>query len=82
MKHCIAVTEVLIRTVIVDTKESGADSLENAIECVKEAYQAQKIVLNAEDLVPNYTTGEPASFCEADWVDPEKVQEAEADFTL
>ncbi len=82
MKRCIAVTEVLTRTVIVETKEAGADSLENAIECVREAYNAQKIVLHADDLVPDPATGESAHFCEADWVDPDEVQKKDADFTL
>ena len=37
MKQCIAVTEILRRIVVVDTKEAGTDGLENAIERVKEA---------------------------------------------
>lgn len=82
MKHCIAVTEVLTRTVIVDTKEAGADSLEKAIECVKEAYCAQKIVLDADDLVPDPQTGGSAVFGVADWIDPDEVQERDADFIL
>lgn len=77
MKHCIAVTEILTRTVIVD-----ADSLEQAIECVKEAYDAQKIILDAGDLIPDPTTGESAAFTEADWIEPDEVQKKEADFTL
>lgn len=82
MKRCIAITEILTRTVIVDTKETGADSLENAIECVKDAYREQKIILHADDLVPDSVTGEPALFCEADWVDPDEIQKKDADFTL
>lgn len=82
MKRCIAIIEVLTRTVIVETKEAGADSLENAIECVREAYNAQKIVLDADDLVPDSVTGESAYFCEADWVDPDEIQKKDADFTL
>ena len=82
MKRCIAITEVLTRTVIVETKEAGADSLENAIECVREAYNAQKIVLDADDLAPDPATGESAHFCETDWVDPDEVQKKDADFTL
>lgn len=82
MKRCIAITEVLTRTVIVETKEADADSLENAIECVREAYNAQKIVLDADDLAPDPATGESAHFYEADWVDPDEIQKKDADFTL
>lgn len=82
MKQCIAVTEILRRTVIVDTKEASADSLKNAIECVKEAYKAQKIVLDADDLALDPVTGETASFSEADWIDPDEIQNMDADFTL
>ena len=82
MKRCIAITEVLTRTVIVETKEAGADSLENAIECVREAYKAQQIVLDADDLAPDPATGESAHFCEADWVAPDEAQKKDADFTL
>jgi hypothetical protein len=82
MKHCIAVIEVLIRTVTVDTKETGEKGLKQAIECVKDAYSAQEIILDADDLVPNPATCESAFFGEADWIDPEEVQQKEADFTL
>lgn len=66
MKHCIAVTEVLTGTVIVEIKDAGADSLEKAVDCVRNAYGAQEIVLDADDLTPDYTTGKPASFYAAD----------------
>ncbi len=82
MKYCIAVTEILRRTVIVKTKDAGVDGLEKAIDCVRDAYNAQEIILDADDLVPDYTTGKPASFCVADWIDPDEVQEMDADFTL
>ena len=82
MKQCIAVTEILRRNVVVDTKEAGTDGLENAIERVKEAYKAQEVILDAGDLVPDPVTGEPACFCEADWIDPDEIQEMDADFTL
>lgn len=62
MKQCIAVTEILRRIVVVDTKEAGTDGLENAIERVKEAYKAQEVILDAGDLVPDPVTGEPACF--------------------
>ena len=78
MKQCIAVTEILRRIVVVDTKEAGTDGLENAIE----AYKAQEVILDAGDLVPDPVTGEPACFCEADWIDPDEIQEMDADFTL
>lgn len=82
MKQCIAVTEILTRIVIVDTKEAGTDSLEKAFECVKEAYSTQKIVLDADDLVPDPKTGESAVFSVADWIDPDEIQKQDADFTL
>lgn len=82
MKHCIAVTEILRRIVVVETKDADADGLENAIERVKEAYKAQEIVLDAGDLAPDPVTGEPADFCEADWIDPDEIQEMNVDFTL
>lgn len=82
MKQCIAVTEILRRIVVVDTKEAGAGGLENAIERVKEAYKAQEIILDADDLVPDSVTGDSACFREADWIDPDKIQEMDADFTL
>ena len=73
MKYCMAVTEVLTRTVIVDTKEAGADNLEKAINCVRNAYNAQEIILDADDLASDYTTGKLASFCVADWIDPNEI---------
>lgn len=82
MKYCIAVTEVLRRTVIVETKDAVVDGLEMAIDCVRDAYNAQEIILDANDLVPDYTTGKPASFCVADWINPDEIQEMDADFTL
>lgn len=82
MKQCIAVTEILRRIVAVDTKDDGADGLENAIKRVKEAYKAQEIILDAGDLVPDPATGEPACFCEADWIGLDEIQEMDADFTL
>lgn len=47
MKHCIAVTEVLTKTIIVKIKDAGADSLKSAIDCVRDAYGAQEIILDA-----------------------------------
>ena len=73
MKHCMAVTEVLTRTVIVDTKEAGADNLEKAINCVRNAYNVQEIILDADDLESDYTAGKLASFCAADWIDPNEI---------
>lgn len=32
--------------------------------------------------MPDYTTGKPASFYASDWIDPDEVQEMDADFTL
>lgn len=78
MKHCIGIIEVLVRPVIVETNETGADSLQKAIDCVRREYDAQNIVLCADDLVPDPVTGEPAFFGEADWIDPEEVQKKEA----
>ena len=40
MKYCIAVTEILRRTIIVKTKDAGVDSLEKAIDCVRDAHNA------------------------------------------
>lgn len=74
MKHCIEIKEVLVKTVTVETNETGAGSPQKAIDCVKKEYDAQKIVLCADDLVPDPVTGEPAFFGEADWIDPEEVQ--------
>lgn len=82
MKHCIAVTEILRRIVVVETKDAGADGLENAIERVKEAYKAQEIVLDAGDLAPDLVTREPVDFCEADWIDPDEIQKMNVDFTV
>jgi hypothetical protein len=82
MKHCISIIEVLVKTVIVETNETGAESLGKAIDRVKKAYNDQEIVLCADDLAPNPTTGEPAYFDEADWIEPEEVMQKEADFTL
>lgn len=82
MKHCIAVTEVLTRIVTVDIKEDGEGSLEKAIAYVKDAYNAQEIILDADDLVPDQTTGESASFSAVDWIEPNEIQKRDADFTL
>ena len=82
MKHCISITEVLVKTVIVETTETGAESLAKAIARVKKAYNDQEIVLCADDIAPNPTTGEPAYFDEADWIEPEEVMQKEADLTL
>lgn len=72
----------MVKTVTFETNETGAGSLQKAIDCVKKEYDAQKIILCADDLVPNPVTGEPAFFGEADWINPEEVQKKEADFTL
>lgn len=74
MKYCIAVTEILRRTIIVKTKDAGVDSLEKAIDCVRDAHNAQEIILDADDLILDYTTGKPASFCVANWIDPDEIQ--------
>lgn len=77
MKHCIGIIEVLVKTVIVETNETGEGSLQKAIDCAKREYDAQKIVLCADDLRPDPITGEPACIDEADWIDPEEVQKKE-----
>lgn len=82
MKHCIEIIEILIKPVTVETNETGPGSLQKAIDCVRREYDAQNIVLCADDLVPDPVTGAPAFFGEADWIDPEEVQKREADFTL
>ena len=74
MKYCIAVTEILRRTIIVKTKDAGVDSLEKTIDCVRDAHNAQEIILDADDLILDYTTGKPASFCVANWIDPDEIQ--------
>ena len=74
MKYCIAVTEILRRTIIVKTKDAGVDSLEKTIDCMRDAHNAQEIILDADDLIPDYTTGKPASFCVANWIDPDEIQ--------
>lgn len=48
---------------------------------MKKAYNAQKIILGKDDLVPDPMTREPADFSEADWIDRDDVQEMDADFT-
>lgn len=48
---------------------------------MREAYNAQEIILDA-DVVPDYATGHPASFCVADWIDSDEIQKKNADFTL
>ena len=53
MKHCISIIEVLVKTVIVETNETGAESLAKAIARVKKAYNDQEIVLCADDIAPN-----------------------------
>ena len=35
MKHCIGIIEMLAKTVIVETNETGTESLEKAIDRVK-----------------------------------------------
>lgn len=45
-------------------------------------YNDQEIVLCADDIAPDPTTGEAAYFDEADWIEPEEVMQKEADFTL
>lgn len=72
MKYAIAVQEVLQRIVIVE-----ADNLEKAQSKVKEAYDQQDIVLDSEDLVPDFMTGKSATFSEVDWIDTKDVQEME-----
>lgn len=73
MKYCIAVTEILTRYVAVDK-----ESLEDAISYVRDAYDAQKIILDSGDLAPDPATGEPASFSEADWIDRDDAEKMEA----
>lgn len=41
MKHCIGIIETLVKTVIVETNETGAESLKKAIDRVKKAYNDQ-----------------------------------------
>lgn len=69
MKHCIAVQEILQRTVVVE-----ADSIEEAELAVRKAYEAGEIVLDADDLTPDPVSGERCTFFEADWYDKEDVQ--------
>ena len=71
-----------LKQVEVEGKRKKLVTTPKAIDCVRDAYNAQEIILDANDLVPDYATGKPASFCVADWIDPGEIQEMDADFTL
>ncbi len=43
MKHCISIIEVLVKTVIVETNETGAESLAKAIACVKKPTMTRRL---------------------------------------
>lgn len=68
-KYCIAVMETLQRIVVVEQ-----ESLDKAIEYVRNAYDAQKIILGADDLIPDSISGEMAVIMEADWISPEDME--------
>lgn len=59
-----------------------AESLAEAECIVQDAYDAGKIVLEADDLVLNPVSGERCNIFEASWYDKMSVEEMEADYGL
>lgn len=43
MKHCISIIEVLVKAVIVETNETGAESLKKAIDRVKKPTMTRRL---------------------------------------
>lgn len=74
MKYCLAAGEILRREVVVES-----DDPEAVEEALEKAYREGKIVLGADDLIPNALTGEPKTIMAADWYSQEEVQLMETD---
>ena len=62
MIYAVAITETLRRVVFLEKP-----ALEDAIDCVMEAYQDGRIVLGADDVVQDACTGLNAVIEHAEW---------------
>lgn len=73
-KFRIAVQEILRKIVAVK-----ADNLAEAEYLVQEAYDKERIVLSADDLVEDNISGERCNIFEADWCSVEDIPELEVE---
>lgn len=70
MKYPIAI-EALLRRVVVIEADSEIDAVLTAAQC----HEQEAIVLSADDLVPDPTTGSLVNIYPADWYDKEMMKD-------